>query len=157
MKDKLLTWYDYNCWANEKVLNHLQSVPVDIFVKDVNLGFQSIAHVLGHIATADRIWFSRISNGISPTSLDFTPYTNVEEARNEFVHIQQSMRAFIESASIEQTISYKNTSGQPFEHTIEQIVQHVVNHGTYHRGNITTMLRVLGYNGVQTDYIVFLR
>ncbi|MFC6333008.1 DinB family protein [Paenibacillus septentrionalis] len=157
MKEKLLAWYDYNCWANERVLDHLQTVPADIFVKDVNLGFQSISHVLGHIATADRIWYSRISKGISPSSLEFTPYRNVEEARIDFLNNKQSMRAFIESASIEQTVSYKNTSGQPFEHTIEQIVQHVVNHGTYHRGNITTMLRFLGYAGVKTDYIAFLR
>ena len=52
-------------------------------------------------------------------------------------------------------VTYHNTAGEAFQNSISEILQQVVNHGTYHRGNITTMLRHLGHKGLITDYIAF--
>jgi uncharacterized damage-inducible protein DinB len=57
----------------------------------------------------------------------------------------------------EQPVIYTNTKGERFRNSIREIVYHIVNHGTYHRGNIAAMIRQLGYQGVSTDYIYYLR
>jgi len=54
-------------------------------------------------------------------------------------------------------VAYKNIKGEPFQSPVWQIVLHIVNHASYHRGQITTMLRQLGHTPVPTDLIAFYR
>ena len=54
MNEAYLQLYDYHIWANERVWNHLQSLPEDLFLQEVNLGFKSIAEVFGHLAVPRR-------------------------------------------------------------------------------------------------------
>lgn len=60
MSGQIVHGYDYNIWANERVIQHLRTLPEELFLKEVNLGFKSIAEVLGHLASADEVWFARI-------------------------------------------------------------------------------------------------
>lgn len=157
MNKNILQLYDYNIWANERVINHLNSLPSEIFIKQVDLGFKSIAEVIGHLVSVDEVWFARIREE-SPSIAVTRQFTTIEEASNYLNRLQSQIREYLlATKDIEKRVIYKNSTGQEFENRISEIIQHVVNHGTYHRGNITTILRHLGFPGVQTDYIAFLR
>jgi len=156
MNKQLIQLYDYNVWANERVMDHLGTLPSEVFLREVDLGFKSIAEVISHIVSADNIWFNRIKE-----EQDSIPakkaFTDLKEARQEMDDLQSQIRVYISSLrDAEKKVSYTMASGRQMENSIAEILQQVVNHGTYHRGNITTMLRSFGYQGVMTDYIAFL-
>jgi Uncharacterized protein conserved in bacteria len=157
MNGRIFQLYDYHIWANERMMNHLKSLPGEILLKEVDLGFKSIAEVIGHIVSVDEVWFSRIKEEPS-ASLANKQFSNIEEAGNYMNNLQSQIREYLLSVhDMEKSVTYRNTAGQEFRNSIAEIVQHVVNHGTYHRGNISTILRHLGYSGIQTDYIAYLR
>lgn len=60
MNQQFLLLYDYNIWANERVISYLRALLGDLFLKEVDLGFKSIAEVIGHLISVDEVWFSRI-------------------------------------------------------------------------------------------------
>lgn len=156
MNKQLIQLYDYNVWANERVMDHLDTLPGEVFLREVDLGFKSIAEVISHVVSADNIWFNRIKE-----EQDSIPakkaFTDLKEARQEMDELQSQIRDYVSSLSdTEKKVSYTMASGRQMENSIAEILQQVVNHGTYHRGNITTMLRSFGYQGVMTDYIAFL-
>lgn len=157
MNRQIIVLYEYNIWANDRVLNHLKSLPSEIFNKEVDLGFKSIAEILGHIVSADEVWFTRIK-GESPVSISIKQFNHIDEASNYINALQSQIHKYISSArDIEKKLSYTSAKGEKFQNSVSEIIQHVVNHGTYHRGNITTVLRHLGFNGILTDYIAYLR
>lgn len=152
MNETFLQLYDYNIWANEIVLDHLQSLPDGVFLEEVNLGFNSIAEVLGHLAAAEEVWFARIK-GEKPPALISKRFATIEAARHYMSQLHTLNREFLASVGdMGKRVTYNN-----FQNSVSEIVQQIVNHGTYHRGNITTILRHLGHKGIKTDYIAFLR
>jgi len=156
MNKQLIQLYDYNVWANERVMDHLDTLPSEVFIREVDLGFKSIAEVISHIVSADNIWFNRIKDE-QDSILVKKSFTDLKEARQEMDDLQWQIRDYVSSLSdAEKKVSYTMASGRQMENSIAEILQQVVNHGTYHRGNITTILRSFGYQGVMTDYIAFL-
>lgn len=157
MNDWMKKQFDYHVWANEMVLRHIETLPEEVFLKATDLGFSSIAEVFGHLAAAEDVWLARLK-GETPPPLTPKPFRSVEEAIRYMNEQQERSREYIHGVKDWETvIDYSNSKGQPFSNTIIEILQHMVNHGTYHRGNVTTMLRYHGYAGTLTDYIVFAR
>lgn len=158
MSRQCIQLYDYNIWANQRIFTHLQSLPSDLFLKEVDLGFKSIAEIFGHIASVDQVWFARIREMEGPSTIEAKQFNDIEEAIEFITKLQTQIREYLLSVSdCGKAVTYKNTMGQEFQNSISELIQQIVNHGTYHRGNITTILRYLGYKGIQTDYIAFLR
>lgn len=156
MNKQLIQLYDYNVWANERMMDHLDTLPSDVFLREADLGFKSIAEVISHLVSADIIWFNRIKE-TQDSTFARKAFTDLKEARQEMDELQSQIRDYVSSLSdVEKKVSYTMASGRQMQNSIAEILQHVVNHGTYHRGNITTMLRSFGYQGVMTDYLVFL-
>lgn len=157
MNDWMKKQYDYHVWANEMMLRHIETLPEDLFLKTTDLGFSAIAEVFGHLAAAEDVWLARL-NGETPPPLTPKPFQSVEETRRYMDEQQERSREYISNVNDWETvINYRNTKGQAFSNTIIEIMQHMINHGTYHRGNVTTMLRYHGYPGTTTDYIAFVR
>lgn len=157
MKAYMLQQYSYHMWANEQVFRHVESLPAEVFLKEVQLGFSSVAEAMAHILAVDEIWFARLK-GESPAGLATTSFTSVRQAAQSFRQLlQENLDYLKEQEDFHRIVSYKSIKGEPFHNTVVEIIQQVVNHGTYHRGNITTLLRSQGYKGAVTDYVAFLR
>lgn len=87
-------------------------------------------------------------------------FSDLASLRARWQKIDGDLNAFIQklsAADLDRVVEYKNTKGHAFSNPMCQMLQHVVNHGTYHRGQITTMLRQLGATPVATDLIAFYR
>lgn len=156
MKELMKKLVTYHCWANLNIINHLKVLPEEVFLKEVDSVFPTISQTLGHVLLADQVWLSRIL-GKSPDSLNNKIFQSVEEADTTFKMHSQSFDSILDQLDEGQLIRYQTTKGDVFQQTLSEIIQHLVNHGTYHRGNIAAMIRQLGYTGTSTDYITFLR
>ncbi|MFW5438881.1 DinB family protein [Paenibacillus apiarius] len=166
MKSYVLEQYNYHAWATAKVCAHLQELPEEVCRTEIQSVFPTIHDVLAHLYVIDCGWLNLLSGKgfteMTPENIEelkvaterFTKQTegkSVEEMRMLFAELSVTFRAFLEQEDLEELCSYG-----AFQARCADVVQHVVNHGTYHRGNITAMLRQLGHAGAQTDYTLYL-
>jgi uncharacterized damage-inducible protein DinB len=145
--EDLNTLLDYHYWARDRVLDAVEPLTAEQLLRPVGGSFTSIRDTLVHIYSADWVWCSRWG-GESPTSmLDPTPFADVPAIRSAWQDLERRTRAFVNvvgPAGIGCSVAYKMMDGRPSEQVFWHLVQHMVNHGTYHRGQVTTLLRQVG-------------
>lgn len=152
--------YEFNYWAKAKMIGALDALPEQDLYKDLKTSFGGIHGTLVHICGAEDIWLSRFKGIANPMFLknaDLPDYTAVKKKWEE---VEKGMRTYVHSLTEQQLLekfSYTNIKGEPFSNIRWQALQHLVNHGTYHRGQITSMIRQLGGTPVSTDMIAFYR
>jgi uncharacterized damage-inducible protein DinB len=131
------------------------------YTRDMGSSFRSVRETVVHIYAAEWIWFRRWQ-GESPTSLlSSEQFPDLPAIRDAWRLLETDVRAHLASlgdAGIERITEYRFMNGQPGATPFWQMLQHVVNHGTYHRGQVTTMLRQLGVAPPKSlDLIAFYR
>jgi uncharacterized damage-inducible protein DinB len=143
----LQTLLDYHYWARDRLLDALEALTPEQYNRDLGNSFKSIRDTITHIYAAEWAWYSRWK-GESPTALlPADRFPDLAALRRQWAEHEALMRAFVNSlkeADTSRVIEYKLLSGQPGASPIWQMLQHVVNHASYHRGQITTMLRQIG-------------
>jgi uncharacterized damage-inducible protein DinB len=150
----------FNVWANTKTAEVLREVADEIYFRENQSSFSSIAKTVLHMWGAQFIWFTRME-GVSLGASPNIGVTDKVVALDGLVKSSEDIQKFIESkdeAFLSSTYAYKNLKGDLFEDSYEETLFHVVNHSTYHRGQIITMLRQAGIeNVVSTDLIHYLK
>src|SRR4051794_24831668 len=145
--EDLKTLLDFHYWARDRVLEAAGALSADEYTRDLGGSFKSVRDTLVHLYSAEWAWYQRWQ-GISPTAmLPFDDYPDVDTLRRAWTDHQRKMRLHVDSLNeqgIAQVISYRLLSGQPGTSPFWQMVQHLVNHASYHRGQVTTLLRQLG-------------
>ena len=152
--------YDYNSWANHRTLDACAHLTEDQFTRDMGSSFRSVRETLVHIMLVEWLWLERW-HGRSPNS--FAPASEfpiLDSVRARWTEIDRDLLDYIASLTPEQVqraVHHTTTAGVPQAAPLWQMLQHLANHGTYHRGQITTLLRQLGAKAVGTDLITFYR
>jgi len=149
---------EFNRWANAAVLDAVSALRPEEWTRDLKNSFPSVRDTLVHILWAEWIWLRRWK-GVSP-KLMFDPaeFPTVSVLRKKWGDVEREQAELVAGLSEESlgtVIEYVNTRGESFRYPLWQMLQHVVNHSTYHRGQITMMLRQLGATPVATDFLVF--
>jgi uncharacterized damage-inducible protein DinB len=157
----LNTMLDYHYWARDRMLDALDTLTQEQYNKDLGSSFKSIRETVVHTYAAEWAWYSRWT-GTSPTSLlTSEPYPDVASIRRAWTEHEARVRAFtaeMGEPGISRVIEYKLLSGTSGATPFWQMLQHVVNHASYHRGQVTTMLRQLGAAPAKPmDMIAFYR
>jgi len=156
--DRVKALYEYNSWANSRILDAASKLTPERFAKGLGSSYRSVQDTLVHIMSAEWIWLKRWM-GISPKAmLEPSDFPTISSLRSRWSEIERGQEQFISSAteeSLNTIIAYVNTQGETWRYPLWQTLQHVVNHSTYHRGQVTTMLRQLGAEPVATDFLVF--
>ncbi|WP_462411563.1 DinB family protein [Neobacillus sp. Marseille-QA0830] len=147
------TEINYHQWANVRLLEHINQLNNDVFTKEVKSIFPSVADTFEHIYKVDTIWLKRMAGEESP---DFEEVT-FETPLQAISYFEINQELFKQLGTKEGAFVYKNTKGEVFQNEIQEILRHLVNHGTYHRGNVSAMLHQMGEKSISNDYIVFLR
>jgi len=151
---------DFHYWARDRALSAVELLTIEQYAKPMGSSFSSIRDTLNHIYGAEWIWFSRW-NGVSPTSFPTDELPDIATLRTKWSELEGKVRALVDAAGEEgmnRVIEYRLMSGTPGASPLWQMVVHVVNHATYHRGQVTTLLRQ--HNAVpskSTDLITFFR
>ena len=152
---------DYHYWARDRLLAAVEPLTADQFTRDLGNSFRSVRDTLSHLHGAEWVWLSRFQ-GASPASpLPHERFPDLAAVRAAWTETEAGVRAFVsglDEAGLERVLEYRMLSGQPGANRTWHIVQHVVNHATYHRGQVTTMLRQLGATPPPSlDLITFYR
>ena len=159
--EDLNTLLDYNYWARDRLLAAVEPLTQEQFLRPMGNSFTSVRDTLVHLIAAEVVWISRW-HGESPTA--FIPnerYTCLADIRAEWASIEAEVREFLRTVGpdgITRVFEFKLFNGQPSTSIFWHMLQHVVNHSTYHRGQVTTMLRQLGAPPAKSmDLITFYR
>jgi len=151
--------YAYNRWANARILGAAAALDPAAFARDMGSSFPSVRDTLVHILAAEWVWLSRWQ-GTSPIGLPTWDLSTCDEVRERWAEVEREQQAFIArltDADIRRSMAYRDTRGRAWENELGQMLRHVVNHSSYHRGQVITMLRQLGAETVATDLIRYYR
>lgn len=152
--------YDYNAWANRRSLAAAAKLSPEQFKEPLGSSFSSVRDTLAHIWGAEWIWLERFE-GRSPASLPETSQFATADALGErWLELEARLLHFVRGLSaddLNREIEYKTLKFGAYRNPLWQSMQHVVNHGSYHRGQVTTMLRQLGAQPILTDLMHFYR
>jgi uncharacterized damage-inducible protein DinB len=156
--DQIRALHDYNTWANKRIFDAVSNLTPEQYTRDMQSSYRSVGDTFVHVISVEWIYQQRV-NGDSPKSLwSSLDFPTVPKLREEWVKLIERQMAFTDNLTEEQLktpITYINLAGEPHEYSLWQILQHVVNHSSYHRGQITTMLRQLGAVPVSTDFLLY--
>jgi uncharacterized damage-inducible protein DinB len=152
---------NYNYWARDRVLAAAEALTGQQFTTNVTSSFGSMRDTLVHTLSAECVWLSRWKGEPRPGMLVASDFETVASVRTTWQEEEAKMRAFFETVNDEglaRVIEYRTFNGQPFATPLFLMLQHVVNHGSYHRGQVTTLIRQFGAAPpMALDLIVFYR
>ena len=138
---------DYHYWARDRLLDAVDRLSGEQLTRDLGNSFASIRDTLVHLYGAERIWCARWE-GESPQSMpNANDFPNLAGIRTAWAEQEQKVRTVLErigEKGVGQPITYRTLNGEPQAQPFWHMLQHLVNHGSYHRGQVTTMLRQLG-------------
>jgi uncharacterized damage-inducible protein DinB len=150
--------YQYNSWANGRAFDAVAPLSQAEFVKDLRSSHPSVRDTLLHIVWAEWIWLERW-NGVSPqVAFRTTDFPSPDAVRARWSEVEVEQRRFLDALTSERLVAivrYVNLGAQTWQYPLWRQMYHVVNHSTYHRGQLTTMLRQLGAQPSPTDLLVF--
>jgi len=159
-RDYLLQLIDFHYWARDRVFSAVEPLTAELYARPMGNSFSSIRDTLNHVYLAEWIWYSRW-NGESPTEFPNFELSEFATLRARWTEMERNVRSYIDSAGedgLNRVIEYRLMSGKEGASPLWQMVAHVVNHATYHRGQVTTLLRQLGAAPAKsTDMITFFR
>ena len=155
------TLLDYHYWARDRVLDAAQALSPEQFLRDLGSSFPSVRDTLVHTYGAEWVWHSRW-RGTSPTALPgAAQFPDVASIRRNWSDLEVQVREFVVGlgdSGLTRSFQYKSLGGLAAQSLFWHMVQHIVNHASYHRGQVTTMLRQLGFPPAKaTDLIQFYR
>jgi uncharacterized damage-inducible protein DinB len=158
--EEICTLYEYDAWANRRLLEVAAGLTPEQFTRDLGSSFPSVRDTLVHIMGAQRVWLERWQ-GRTPAGLPKAEeYPSVESIRARWNEVEGHLLNFVRGLTPQQIAEvreYRTLASGVVRNPLWQALQHLVNHGTYHRGQVTTMLRQLGAGTVSTDLIVYYR
>ena len=152
--------YDYNTWANRGSLDSAAALTVEQFIKALGSSFSSVRDTLAHIWGCEWLWLERFQ-GRSPASLpDAGEFHEISTLRTRWQEDEARLNEFVARVTqkdLDNVHEYRTLNFGQYTNPLWLSMQHLVNHGTYHRGQITTMVRQLGAKPLPTDVIHFYR
>ena len=155
------TLIEYNYWARDRALASAELLSPEQLSRGLGSSFGSVLDTLVHIEFAEWIWYQRWQDSSPSAGPDKSGLITIAALRESWQPLERHIRTFVASldaAGLARVIDYKTMTGQPGASPFWQMIVHVVNHGSYHRGQVATMLRQLGAKPAQsTDMIVFFR
>jgi len=161
MQHHFETMAAYNVWANKRLYNAVAELSEEQINKDLGSFFGSIMGTLNHILVGDLVWMGRIDNGDrKPESLDailHTDFASLREDRQETDGRIAKIISELADQDIAAPLAYQNMAGLKVADLMSEVLTHVFNHQTHHRGQCHTMLSQLGKEAPPLDLIYYIR
>ena len=156
--EDLVRLYAYNRWATGRLFAAAAAATPEQLTQPLGGSFGTLLGTLQHMLGAEWVWLERF-NGRSPAAFPGAEgLTTLEAIRRRWDEVSAGLDAVISAtADLNRAVPYRTFKGDRFDQPLGDLVQHVVNHGTYHRGQVAMSLRLLGIAAPSTDLVAFLR
>jgi len=138
---------DYHYWARDRMLDAVALLDPETYLADRGNSFRSIRDTVGHLYSAEMTWYSRWIGRAMAAPVPPAAHPDVATLRLAWSDLERDLRAHVAGLDAEargRTFEYRMFDGQIMRSVFWHTLQHLVNHGSYHRGQITTMLRQAG-------------
>jgi len=161
MKELLLQYAAFNAWADQKIFDCINNLSDDQINREIPSSFSSIYKTVLHMLDAESIWWQRLklAEHIQRPGDGFNE--GFGELSKKLAQQSQLWEEWVRNATENQlthVFAYQDSKKEQFKQPVYEMLMHLFNHGTYHRGQLVTMLRQLGVEKVPaTDFIVFCR
>jgi uncharacterized damage-inducible protein DinB len=145
-------------WADEIVLGALLKAPADKVSADLGSSFKSMLDTLNHVYLAELVWLKRVRGADTAQFADLTVPADTNALASAWPEVHRVWLEWAGSRGADdwtKLCTYRNSAGAEFSLPYWQIVLHAANHGSYHRGQVATMLRQSGVTPPGTDLIRF--
>lgn len=152
--------YKYNDWANQRMLAVIQSLTGAQYTQPLVSSYPTIRDTWAHVVFAEWLWLQRwkgSSPGVGPEWSSNPPDDRFVAVLREVEDDRSHFLSTLDDASLDRPLHYNNMKGDPFATRFLDVLLHVVNHASYHRGQLVTMIRQVGATPVTTDLIVYVR
>jgi len=144
LADSMRRQFVYDEWANREVIAAMRRDGTD----------ERSLQLMAHILSAERLWLERLRQ--QPQSSPVWPKIDLDQCEAQAAEMGRLWQEYIElvtTGDLSQTVSYKNSKGEPWTSTVGDILTHVVMHSAYHRGQIASHMRENGHMPASTDFI----
>ncbi|WP_308005537.1 DinB family protein [uncultured Chryseobacterium sp.] len=146
MKEKLVDLFEYTYHFNKEMIKIISENLEKVDEKTISL--------INHTLNAQQIWNSRILNEKSFEVWQINPFENLNGINQQ--NFNKSLE-IVQKFDPDQKIEYQNSRGTKFENTVFEMLFQAINHSTYHRGQINSLLKQSGITPILTDYIFYKR
>ena len=152
---------EYHTWATKRLFDALAPLSTEEYKRDLKGSFGSIHGTLAHMVGAEELWLARWKGQTPATMLKGDDVGSLAELRAIWERVEAEVRAYVAGltdAKLGSQVVVKPTGGgKEYVHTLQQTIQHTVDHSSYHRGQVITLLRQLGSKPPATGLIAFYR
>lgn len=152
---------DYHYWARDRMLAALDGLPQEVYVRPLGSSFASIRDTAVHTYSAEWVWLERWHGRSPSVPLAVEEFPDVAALRAAWTALERTLRAYVDALDeerVNERVRYRNMAGVAGESSRWTMLQHVVNHASYHRGQVTTLLRQAGAPApASQDLIAFYR
>jgi uncharacterized damage-inducible protein DinB len=152
--------FAYNRWANERVLTACHDLSAGDLTRELGGSFPSVWATLTHLYGAENTWLARWQGTAAGSPSDLGDIDDVPRLRDKWSGLWERQLAFIDRATdsdVRRVIPIQFRDGAVFEQQMGATMRHCMNHATYHRGQVTNFLRMLGAKPVGTDLVIYYR
>lgn len=160
LKPMFSSHVSYHLWATQEMFQSISSVDDASIERNLGTSFGSLHGTLNHMFAADRIWIDRLNGKTDATLQAVATPAGISTLEDEWTDILKATALDVSHFATEDFIAsrhFVNSQGTTFTMPVWQILLHMINHGTAHRGQVTGMLRQLGVKPTGTDLVQFYR
>jgi len=156
--EQLKQHFHYAAWASARLVEGAAALSAEELNRDFKTADRSVLDTLVHVFAADRIWLARVRG--TPTSFVNPEDRHLSVLQNDWPGVYQGWQELLgaeNDSSVGRIVPYQDLKGNPYQTPLWQIVMHVVNHGTHHRGQVSGFLRSMGHVPAPLDLIFYYR
>ena len=151
--------YDYNYWARDRQLEVCTMLGEEQFLRPAGNSFGSVRDTLAHLLDVEWVWHERF-RGRSPRSDPpwLAGLRSADALRERWRSVEADLRDYLaglDAEALDRPLTYINFAGKTWTYPLWQALFHLANHQTYHRGQVTTLLRQLGAEPPAIDLLVY--
>jgi len=156
--DTLRLQLDYSAWASQRLLDAAAKLSAEELNRDFQTADKTVLDTLVHVYAADRIWLARVLG--QQRSFRDPEDRDLALLQTEWPALHERWKLWLRDftdGDVTRVIDYQDLKGRAYSQPVWQILLHVVNHGTHHRGQVSGFLRSMGHTPPPLDLIAFYR
>jgi uncharacterized damage-inducible protein DinB len=158
--DDVNVLFRFNDWANGILFDALAEIPEEPYLQDMKSSHGGIHGTATHLVGAEKVWLDRWRGDPQAKLIPASEVTSFPALRALWEEVRRQRKGFLETlteSKLQAKLELRTSRGETYTHPYWQTFQHLVNHSSYHRGQIVTLLRQIGVKPPPTDLIRFYR